>query len=159
MKFITIYLLFSLTIGYSFSNNIDYYSFIFIKDIDNMSYKIHSLLPQFNDKCITEKYSNYKKIFTEPYDPDNFIKKNWLQTINTTNINNNIENVNLFEYNNYIQSIYMKLDNSTEFLNIVRNTYNNLYNHIINNNCGNYMFMIYHLDKNMNFVELACISG
>ena len=53
----------------------------------------------------------------------------------------------------------MKLDNSTEFLNIVRNTYNNLYNHIINNNCGNYMFMIYHLDKNMNFVELACISG
>jgi ribonuclease I len=166
MKYLLTYLITLILSPFTLSDyhpsycTVENYLFTFIKD--NETYKVHGLWPEACKECRTCNYPtccNNNVTFTEPHDPTNFIKNNWYQSLahNNCNVCSVSKYIPLFEHEFYTHGTCMNIRNTTTYLNVVKSLYEKFNDLIVNNSCGNYHYMMLHLNNNMNFVKTICM--
>ncbi len=135
------------------------YKFTFIFDDNQEVYKVHGIWPEQCVECPTCGYPSCcnvdKIIYSDPYDPSNFIVNNWYATTTKEECTHK-SNVTLFEHEYYKHISCTNMTNTTVFLNKTIELYDKYYNKYVNNKCIGYSEIWLSLDENYNYISSEC---
>ena len=136
------------------------YKFTFIFDKKENRFKCHGI---WSDKCLecpTCSYptccNNNKLIYTDPYDPTNFIQRNWFNSTSHEDCSDN-RKVSLFEHEYFKHISCTNITNTTDFLNLAIYLYDLYYYEYVNDHCNGYNEIWLDLDENFNYVLTECV--
>lgn len=138
------------------------YKFTFIFDKTQNEFKVHGIWPDVCLECTTCSYPTCcnieNVIYTEPYDPTNFIQTKWFNTTTTEDCTRQ-DVVSLFKHEYYKHiSCSNDMNNTTEFLNKTIDLYNKYYETYVREQCIGYSQIWLSLDQNYNYVSSECVN-
>jgi ribonuclease I len=135
------------------------YMFTFIWDNKNESFKVHGLWPEQCTECITCGYPSccnaYDIIYTDPYDPTNFIQNYWYNTT-TSEECTGLKSVSLFEHEYYKHISCTDMTTTTEFLNQTIELYDRYYDNYVKGKCESYHELWLNLDDKYKYLYTKC---
>lgn len=136
------------------------YKFTFIYDKSEQRFKVHGVWPDGCEECPECSYPSccnlQNVIYTDPYDPTNFIGTNWFQTQTSDGCGQFQNKVTLFEHEYYKHISCSDLKSTTDFLNLAESLYNKYYDKYVTCNCKGSDEIWLDLDNNFNYVDFEC---
>lgn len=136
------------------------YKFTFIYDQNETRFKVHGIWPDGCEECLNCAYPSccniQNIIYNDPYDPNNFINKNWFQTQTSDGCNVKQNKVSLFEHEYYKHISCTNIKTTTDFLNLAESLYEKYYETYVVGFCNKKNEIWINLDKNFDYVDYEC---
>lgn len=134
------------------------YKLTFIFDEKENRFKLHGIWQDSCAECLSCGYPsccNNDLVYTDPYDPTNFIGRNWFNTTSSEECTDK-RNVSLFEHEYYKHISCSNITNTTDFLNLAIELYDKYYDDYVINKCQGCDEIWLNLDENYNYVSTEC---
>lgn len=136
------------------------YKFTFIFDGSEQRFKVHGIWPDGCKECPECSYPSccnlQNVVYTDPYDPTNFIGTNWFTTQTSDGCAISQNKVTLFEHEYYKHISCTNLKSTTDFLNLAITLYDKYYDKYVTSNCNGSDEIWLDLDNNFGYQGFEC---